>query len=71
MIWIPKFYVQELTKGECISLGLPTVNNTRWKALFVEWFNNGVVLYAWRIDNNEDPEQPDTVCCPDPKYCCC
>ena len=70
MIWIPKFYVQELTKGECINLGLPTVNNTRWKALFVEWFNNGVILYAWRIDN-EDPEQPDTVCCPDPKYCCC
>lgn len=69
MIWIPRFYVQELTKGECISLGLPTVNNTRWKALFVEWFNNGVILYAWRIDNEDDDKH--TAPCLSTTMCYC
>ena len=69
MMWLPKLYTQELTRDQCILLDLPTVGGARWKALFGEWFNNGVILYAWEIDDEDDDNDSGLLCATG--KCCC
>lgn len=66
-IWIPKFYIEELERDEIINLGMDPWY--KWKALAVEWFNNGRILYAWRIDN-EDHDDDSGLLCATGKCCC-
>jgi len=66
-IWIPKTHTQELTREQCRLLDLPTW--ARYKALFGEWFNNRVILYAWEIDNEDDDNDSGLLCATG--KCCC